>query len=101
MTASLLDLIQQKETLERQIHQAQEHAKAEAVAKVRVLMSEHGLTVDDLTSAPSRKGMNAGLKVAPKYRDPTSGATWSGRGLRPKWLAAAIDAGRALNEFAI
>ena len=25
-------------------------------------------------------------KVAPKYRDPKTGATWSGRGKKPSWL---------------
>jgi DNA-binding protein H-NS len=25
--------------------------------------------------------------VAPKYRDPESGSTWSGRGKPPKWIA--------------
>ena len=31
-----------------------------------------------------------GRKVAPKNRDPDSGATWAGRGARPRWLQAAI-----------
>lgn len=26
-------------------------------------------------------------KVAPKYRDPDTGATWTGRGIAPKWIA--------------
>ena len=41
-----------------------------------------------------------GGKVAPRYRGP-DGDTWSGRGLRPKWLAALIAQGRKLEEFAI
>lgn len=101
MTASLSELIEQKEALERQIRRAQENAKAEALAKVRALMTEHGLTLADLTLLPSRKGMNAGAKVAPKYRDPTSGVTWSGGWLKPRWLTSALEAGRSLEEFAI
>jgi DNA-binding protein H-NS len=27
-----------------------------------------------------------GIKVAPKYRDPVTGATWSGRGMMPRWM---------------
>jgi DNA-binding protein H-NS len=38
-------------------------------------------------------------KVAPKYRDPATGETWSGRGLKPRWLVAALAAGRAIDEF--
>src|ERR1700760_4592354 len=39
--------------------------------------------------------------VAPKYRDPETGATWSGRGLKPRWLTAAIKSGRSVESFAI
>jgi DNA-binding protein H-NS len=41
-----------------------------------------------------------GGKVAPRFRGP-EGETWSGRGLRPKWLTALIVQGRKLEEFAI
>jgi DNA-binding protein H-NS len=44
---------------------------------------------------------NAGKKVPPKYRDPATGDTWTGRGLKPKWLVAALDSGRSLSEFAL
>ncbi|MEY8875225.1 MAG: H-NS family nucleoid-associated regulatory protein, partial [Leptothrix sp. (in: b-proteobacteria)] len=40
-------------------------------------------------------------KVAPKYRDPSTGETWSGRGLQPKWLKAALETGRSLEEFSV
>jgi DNA-binding protein H-NS len=42
-----------------------------------------------------------GRKVAPKYADPKTGATWAGRGARPKWLAAALKAGQKLEDFMI
>ena len=41
-----------------------------------------------------------GRKVAPKYRG-KKGETWSGRGLRPRWLTEAIKAGADLEDFAI
>jgi DNA-binding protein H-NS len=41
-------------------------------------------------------------KVAPKYRNPENpGETWAGRGLKPRWLAAAIKSGKKLEDFAI
>ena len=41
-------------------------------------------------------------KVAPKYRNPENPAeTWAGRGLKPRWLAAAIKSGKKLDDFAI
>lgn len=34
-----------------------------------------------------------------KYRDPASGQTWSGRGLKPKWLSVALASGKTLADF--
>ena len=42
-----------------------------------------------------------GGKVAAKYHNPATGDSWSGRGLKPQWLTAALASGRALSEFAV
>jgi DNA-binding protein H-NS len=39
-------------------------------------------------------------KIAPKYRGP-DGETWTGRGLKPRWLADAINQGKQLTDFLI
>jgi DNA-binding protein H-NS len=40
--------------------------------------------------------------VAPKYRNPENPAeTWAGRGLKPRWLTAAIKGGKTIEDFAI
>ena len=40
--------------------------------------------------------------VAPKYRNPDNPSeTWAGRGLRPRWLAAALKEGKKIEDFAI
>ena len=36
--------------------------------------------------------------VPPKYRHPETGETWSGRGLKPRWLTAAMKSGKSLEE---
>ena len=41
-----------------------------------------------------------GRKVPPKYRGP-SGETWAGRGAKPRWLVAAIQRGKRLDDFLI
>jgi DNA-binding protein H-NS len=51
-------------------------------------------------SGRGRRGPRKGHKVPPKYRGP-GGETWSGRGLRPRWLAAALKGGRKLDDFLI
>ena len=40
--------------------------------------------------------------VAAKYRNPENPAeTWAGRGLKPRWLAAAIKSGKKQDDFLI
>ena len=98
--ATVSELLEQKAALESRIAEARRTERAEAIAKVRALMAEHGLSVTDLT-AKATAAKRSGAKVAPKYRDAATGDTWSGRGLQPKWLRAALATGRKLEEFAI
>jgi DNA-binding protein H-NS len=98
--ASVNELLAQKAAIEQQIADARRAEHANAVAKVRALMAEHGLTLADLASksaAPKRTG----AKVAPKYRNSSTGDTWSGRGLQPKWLKAALASGKTIGDFTI
>lgn len=100
---TLADLLKQKADLERQIASAQSESKSKAIADVRALMAKHGLTAADLV-APSRKtGKAEGAvrrPVAAKYKD-DQGNAWTGRGLKPKWLTAALAAGRKIEDFAV
>lgn len=100
--ASLKDLLAQRAALEQQIAETQERERSDAVAKVKSLMQEYGLTVADLTSRAAKTGGAAkASKVAAKYRNQATGETWSGRGLQPKWLKAAISGGAKLEDFVI
>ena len=116
---SLIDLLAQRAALEKQIQQTQRSERAEAIAQVRSLMSQYGLTAADLSAKPGAaskrvpkapmapkavkavKATGPGKKVAAKYRDASTGQTWSGRGLRPNWLKAALATGRPLSDFAL
>jgi DNA-binding protein H-NS len=99
---SIQELLAQKAALERQIAEAQRSARADAIAKVKALMAEYGLTAADLSGrAPAAPNAEGGKKVAAKYRDPATGQTWTGRGLKPKWLTAAMATGKQLGDFAI
>jgi DNA-binding protein H-NS len=40
-------------------------------------------------------------RVLPKYRNPQTSETWSGRGKRPRWLVAAMKSGRKMEEYRI
>ncbi|MEF7613621.1 H-NS histone family protein [Aquincola sp. MAHUQ-54] len=103
MTTDLKALLAQREELERQIRDMQSSQRTEAIAKIRELMAENGLSLADLNakSATPKASSVAGSKVAPKYRDPESGSTWTGRGLQPKWLKSAVEAGKKPEDFLI
>jgi len=101
--STLKELLDRKAALEKEIDSTRREEHANAIAKVKALMQEHGLTIADISvKSTARQPSSAkGGKVAPKYRDNQSGDTWSGRGLQPKWLKAHLAAGRRLDEFAI
>jgi DNA-binding protein H-NS len=98
----LTDLLAQKATLEMQIAEAQRAERGEAIAQIRALMAEHGLTAADLSgrAGPARNS-SGGRKVAAKYRNKATGEAWSGRGLQPRWLKAALASGKKLADFAV
>ncbi len=98
------ELIKQKEALEKQIQEAQRAARGDALAKIKELMVANGLTVADIAgkAAPSAEEIKAAAKkVADKYRHPETGESWTGRGLKPKWVTAHIEAGGSLEELMI
>lgn len=106
--ATLQQLLDQKAELERQIEATRRNERADAIAKVRALMSEQGLTLADISgksATPRASGSGgsrtSGSKVAAKYRNTATGESWSGRGLQPKWLKAALASGRKIEEFAV
>lgn len=87
MTVDYKALLQQKAELEAQIALALKTEKADVVAKVRGLIADYGLTQDDVFGGPKR----AGKVGEPKYRDPATGSTWTGRGKPPAWIKDVAD----------
>lgn len=100
--ATLKELLSQKQALDAQIELTRKTERADAIAKVQALMAEYGLSLSDLSAKRSAKSASAkGGKVAAKYRNTATGDAWSGRGLQPKWLKAALASGRKLADFAV
>lgn len=94
--------------LEKQITETLRNERAGVISQIKSLMADHGITAADLTSSKPGRPPKIGIaepgttrKVAAKYREPNTGETWSGRGLKPKWLTAAIEGGRSLADFAV
>lgn len=89
LKAKLIQLEQnfksERTNLETLIADAQKAHQVDAIAKIKSLMDEHGITAEHL-QGPSKKWKPKSSKsVAPKYRGP-EGQTWTGRGRQPNWL---------------
>ena len=87
---SYKELLKQREALEQQISEARKRELSDAISQVRSLVAEFGLTAQDVfpsgRGAGKGRSSTAGTKVAPKYRNPATGETWTGRGKAPKWI---------------
>lgn len=90
--ATYKQLLAEKEALEAKLTEMREQEVAGVIAQIHALMAEYGLSADDI--APKRgRGRPAGggarkaaASLPPKYMDPKTGKTWSGRGRAPAWL---------------
>ena len=98
--ANLTELMAQRAALDQQIAQTQREERQQTIGKIKNLMVEYGLSVADLSAKPAKKA-GSGTKVPAKYRNKASGESWSGRGLQPRWLKAAVAAGKKLSDFAV
>ncbi|MGA0420992.1 MAG: H-NS family nucleoid-associated regulatory protein [Phycisphaerales bacterium] len=118
----LAELTSTIERLKGELERRRRQEAKQAIADIRAKMEEFDLGIGDLgfsaaelSEAAERgggsrrgtrqtrpaKGVDRRRKVAPKYRDPESGTTWSGRGRTPLWMVAAIEQGRTRDEFLI
>lgn len=103
---TLAELLAQRDELEAKIQATSQSERADEIAKVRALMQENGLTLSDLGAGTAGKTRaksavkSPAKKVPVKYRD-SAGNSWSGRGLQPRWLKAALAAGKKIGDFAV
>ena len=86
--------------------------KEQVAAAINAKVIEERRAVQDQLSKLDRLGaggsrdkrVRGGVRgaVPPKYRNPDNPAeTWAGRGLTPRWLAAALKTGKKLEDFSI
>jgi DNA-binding protein H-NS len=76
---------------------------AKVAEERRAIESQLG-RLDRLLASGSRvkRADNRLGAVPPKYRNPENPAeTWAGRGLKPRWLQAALESGKSLEDFSI
>jgi DNA-binding protein H-NS len=98
----------QRELLDKKEQALKSKSHDKVLAQIVTLAKQAGLSAADIAQALSsgkaakagkapkaaKKGVLAGKKVAPKYRNPTNPEqTWTGRGVSPTWVQALKAAG--------
>ena len=80
--STLKELLNQKAELDKVIESTRKEELANAIAQVKSLMQEYGLTIADISVKSSTRAPSAakGGKVAAKYRNSATGESWSQNG---------------------
>ena len=96
---SLKELKDLQTKVKKAIDGFEDRKRKDALAKVEETARALGFNLAELTgSATPRKRSPA----VPKYANPADKAeTWSGRGRKPRWFAAALKAGKKPEQMAI
>ena len=104
------------EKLRKQAQALQSKQRKPVISQIVRSMKEYEISPEEIAAAfakvSSKTGSatktpklpkNGGVKkpVAPKYRHPGSGATWTGRGKAPLWIIEAEKNGQMRQQFLI
>lgn len=96
---SLKELKSLQKDLAKAISTFEDRQKSDARSKLEVIAKELGYSMADLIGTevkPTR------APAATKYRHPENAAlTWSGRGRKPQWFVATLDAGKSPEDLAV
>ncbi|MGZ2747967.1 H-NS histone family protein [Burkholderia stagnalis] len=79
------ELLEQLDQLQKEIDVVREYEAQRIAQRVLDVLAENGVDIRAMTASPQRTRRTRG-KVEPKYWNPDTGATWSGRGRTPLWL---------------
>ncbi|MGS0897483.1 H-NS histone family protein [Burkholderia stagnalis] len=96
--ATYLELKAQADALAQQAEEARLAELEAIIASIRGQIAAYGLTPDQIFGRRRTAASGERAPVAPKYRDPKTGTTWSGRGKAPQWIAKAKNRDRFLIE---
>ncbi|MDN7182636.1 H-NS histone family protein [Caballeronia sp. SEWSISQ10-4 2] len=88
---SLNELLARRETLQQELEQARQQEAERTLREIVAKMREYKITLQELMGTKAQAPMVPPAANA-KYRDPATGAIWSGRGRVPQWI---VDKSRA------
>jgi DNA-binding protein H-NS len=81
------ELIQHFNRLKLEIESARLRETHRLLGELVELLDKNGVTLDDLIDYRSTLGgVRTRRNPKPKYFDPVTGQTWTGRGREPKWI---------------
>ena len=96
---SLKDLKALQTRVAKEISGFHDRSKRQALAELEEKARALGFSLAELTGAAATRKR---APAVPKYANPANPSdTWSGRGRKPLWFAAALKAGRRPEDFAI
>mgnify|MGYP003214486160 FL=1 len=103
MEQSLKDGLAEYVELQKQAEEKKAELYRKAVEEIQRLVDAFEVPA---SAIKFKKAVKPAIKSAkttppPKYRDPDSGKTWSGRGQMPGWFKAALDAGFTKEDLLI
>ncbi|HTH75826.1 MAG TPA: H-NS histone family protein [Trinickia sp.] len=84
--ATYRQLVEQMSKVQAQMEAAREKELASTIEQIKAQIEEYGITAEELGFASKRTASRKTGGLPPKYRDPKTGKTWSGRGRVPAWL---------------
>ena len=96
---SLKELKSLQKDLGKAISTFEDRQKSDARSKLEIIAKEMGYSLADLIGTEAKPSR---APAAAKYRHPENAAlTWSGRGRKPLWFVAALDAGKSHEDLAV
>jgi DNA-binding protein H-NS len=84
--ATYKQLTAQLDKLHKEMTLARDKEVAQAIVDIKEKIAEYGITAEELGFS-SKQAVSRKQALPPKYRNPKTGETWSGRGRAPGWLA--------------
>lgn len=82
----IADLRHELSLLEAEQRAQERQHRADVLRAIKELLAQHGFKPAELGATRSGKSTAGRTQVAPQYRDPVTGALWSGRGTEPAWI---------------
>ena len=99
---SAVDLKELAIKIEKRVVEVEKENLHLALTEMRAIADRLGVAFEDVIALHKGRGRKPGTKVAAKYANPDDPSqTWTGRGRKPAWVHAALEAGKSIDDLTI